>query len=331
MRKKNVIIGIDVSKLTLDLCILYDDTKDHCTIKNTAVKISSFLKKVKKLYPTHEIELVMENTGLYNWPLYKTCKDMSITIFVVNPLHLKRSMGMVRGKNDKIDAERIALFGSRFYDEQIPYKIPSGVIRKIKVLFALRARIMKGMMIFKAPLSELSTVAEKEDYKPVLTITNQLLKQLEKQLKQVEQELDNLIKADPELSDNYQLMTSVQGVGKVVAWSLLIKTNNFSSISNPKKLACYVGVVPFEHQSGTSINRKPRVSFMADKQLKKVLHMAAMRAVRLDGDLQKYYIRKVEEGKNKMLVLNAVRNKLIARICSVVNNKKMYQKNLVLS
>lgn len=70
---------------------------------------------------------------------------------------------------------------------------------------------------------------------------------------------------------------------------------------------------------------------MADRALKKLLHLAAMRAIQLKGDLQDYYRRKVNEGKNKMLVLNAVRNKIVARVCSVVNNQKTYQINLVLS
>ena len=92
-----------------------------------------------------------------------------------------------------------------------------------------------------------------------------------------------------------------------------------------------LAIVPFEFQSGTSINKKPRVSYMADKSLKKLLHLAAMRAIQLNGDLQNYYLRKVKEGKNKMLILNAVRNKIVARICSVIKNRKMYQINLQLS
>lgn len=331
MIEKKLSIGIDISKLTLDICIIDEDVIDHYCIKNKPAQIKSFIKQVKKNYNVLKVELCMENTGLYNWPLYSSCNETDVTLFVVNPLHLKRSIGLVRGKNDKIDAERIALYMRRFYDELIAYEMPTNTIRKMQIMFGLRKRIVAAKKIFNAPITELKSVTDRTMFAETSRITNQIINHLEKKLVKIEQEIQSLIKADELVQENYKLVTSVQGVGKVLAWSLLIKTNNFKTINDPRKLACYVGVVPFDFQSGTSISKRPRVSFMADKQVKKVLHMAAMRAVRLEGDLQKYYAKKVAEGKNKMSVLNAVRNKLIARICSVVNNKRMYVPNLVLS
>ncbi|MFT5512426.1 MAG: transposase [Bacteroidia bacterium] len=120
-------------------------------------------------------------------------------------------------------------------------------------------------------------------------------------------------------------------MGPIVGWNLLVKTNEFKLINDPRKLACYAGVLPFDYQSGTSIKRRPKVSNMADKKLKTALHMAAMRAVSLDGELQDYYNKKVKEGKNRMSVLNAIRNKIVARVCVTVNNKKRYKKDFVLS
>lgn len=331
MDKKKLTIGIDISKLTLDVCVLSNEKKDHHVIKNNPAKIKSFILKLKKLHKTEEVELFMENTGLYNWPIYQTSNLLNVPIYVINPIHLKRSIGLTRGKDDKIDAERIARFAERFRDTLKPFPIPPKVIRKIKLMFAFRSRIMDARKLFKVPLIEIKSMAEKEDYKEVFTISNKIIKQLEKQLKEVEKELDALIQEDQEILKNYKFMTSVQGVGKILACYLILKTDNFSILNNPKKLACYAGVVPFEHQSGTSIYRRPRVSYLADKKLKKILHMAAIRVVRLDGDLKKYYIKKVKEGKNKMSVLNAVRNKLLARICSVVNNRRNYEINLQLS
>jgi transposase len=90
-------------------------------------------------------------------------------------------------------------------------------------------------------------------------------------------------------------------------------------------------VVPFEHSSGTSIKGRHRLSYFADKELKKLLHLSAMSVIRLDGELKEYYQRKVAEGKNKMSVLNAVRNKLVHRICAVVNQKRNYKPVLDMS
>lgn len=128
----------------------------------------------------------------------------------------------------------------------------------------------------------------------------------------------SIINASIELKDQYKRLQSIPGVGKVLATLMIIKTKGFTEIKSARKMACYSGIAPFEHQSGSSIYYKPRVSTMADMELKKILHLAAMSAIRLKNDLAVYYHRKVQEGKNKMAVLNAVRNKIIHRIYAII-------------
>ncbi|WP_139361756.1 transposase, partial [Spirosoma sp. 209] len=98
-----------------------------------------------------------------------------------------------------------------------------------------------------------------------------------------------------------------------------------------KQFACYAGVAPFPYQSGSSIRGKTRVSPMADKHMKTLLHLSAMTAIRAKGELRDYYQRKVGEGKNKMAVLNAVRNKLIGRAYAVVSKNQEYDKTYAYS
>jgi len=112
---------------------------------------------------------------------------------------------------------------------------------------------------------------------------------------------------------------------------IIAKTEGFTAFTDPRKMACYAGVVPFDHQSGTSSKYKSKVSIYADKELKSILHLAAMSAIRLDNELRTYYLRKVQEGKNKMSTLNAIRNKIIHRIFALIKNKTFYQKDFVLS
>jgi transposase len=132
-----------------------------------------------------------------------------------------------------------------------------------------------------------------------------------------------LVKQDDEISKNIELITSIPGIGTQTAINMVIATNNFKAFSSAKHLACYAGVVPFQNQSGTIIKRE-RVSKMANKKLKKLLHMAAMAAIQFDKEIKAYYKRKVEEGKNKMSVLNAIRNKLVHRIMAVLQRKTPY-------
>jgi transposase len=112
---------------------------------------------------------------------------------------------------------------------------------------------------------------------------------------------------------------------------MIAKTEGFTTITEPRKMACYCGIVPFDHQSGTSIKRQPRVSSYADKSIKSILHLSAMSAIRLDNKFRDYYRRKVAEGKNKMSVLNAVRNKIVHTIFALIKNQATYQDHLLLS
>lgn len=331
MKEKEIIVGIDVSKSRLDICVLIDNLSQLQQIKNNAKSVKLFFNMLLKQNKGVKITVCIENTGYYNWPCYEAFETMDIDLFVVNPLHLKKSMGLVRGKTDSIDATRIAKFLAVHQKDLKPTLIPRKQIRMIQALLAQRNRLVETKKKFTVPTNELVFIADKKLSEQIKKSSKKIIEQLEIQIKNIEKELNQLIETDPELKQQYEFITSVQGVGKILAWTMLIKTNEFKSINDPRKLACYAGVVPFEYQSGTSIHKKPRVSFMADKTLKKLLHLSAMRAVRLKGDLQVYYQRKVSEGKNKMVVLNNVRNKLVARICSTVKNKRIYEINLQLS
>jgi transposase len=99
--------------------------------------------------------------------------------------------------------------------------------------------------------------------------------------------------------------------------------------STPRQLACYAGVVPFEHTSGKSIRAKPKVHYLANKKLKKQLHMCALSAIKHDPELKLYFNKKVEEGKSKMLVINNVRNKLVHRVCACIRENKIFEKRQV--
>lgn len=325
---QKIIVGIDVSKATLDICLIDSSGQKHLVIDNKVKAIKSFLKTLMSL---EQVIIGMENTGRFNWALYEVLANSPATTFVISPLHLKRSLGLVRGKNDKIDAERIALFTLKHYQEMNPWQPPRKQIDQLKVLLTernYRIKVKRQLLKMKHDYKLMKKLSLDQ---PLNTMNIKLLTQVNQQIKQLEQQIELVIKSDEALSNQAKLIKSVPGIGKVTSWYLITKTNEFKTITNPRKLACYAGVVPFDHQSGTSIKWKQRVSDLADKKLKTVLHLGAMSAIRLDNDLRTYYLRKVKEGKNKMSVLNAVRNKIIHRVYATINKQKTYQKYLVAS
>ena len=124
----------------------------------------------------------------------------------------------------------------------------------------------------------------------------------------------------------FGLISSVVGIGTVIACEMIITTIEFKSINDPKKYACNVGVVPFEHRSGSSIRGRNRVSKFANKNVKRLLHLAALSTIRYEGEYRSYWLRKIEEGKHKMIILNALRNKIIQQVFAVVKRGTKYEK-----
>jgi transposase len=326
MQKSLKFIGIDISKSTLDICALGKDSSVHYQIENQALQIRKFFRTFTK----NSTRICFENTGKYGWVLIEILTDLGFKFYQVNALHLKRSMGLVRGKNDVVDALRIAQFISKNYEETPLYQTSDKNIKKIQVLISKRNLLVKQRAQHKTLKKENELI--KSLKLPVLEkYSNAIISLLNKHIKEIEKMINTIIAQDQILSKNHRIATSVPGVGKIVSWNMLVKTNGYKGICNPRKFACYAGVAPFSQRSGTSINKKARVSHLADKTMKKLLHMAAMRAIQLENDLKKYYIRKVNQGKNKMLVLNAVRNKITHRIFAMVKSEKLYDFNLHMS
>lgn len=324
---KNIIIGIDISSKTLDICIKDQMELKYLTIENK----TSFIKRFFKSYNGENVIVAMENTGRYNWNLFEVLENLKLKIYVISPLHLKKSIGLTRGKSDKTDALRICSFIEKNYHEMPMWKPCSQSIKKIKILLTERASRIKNKKQLKAQQHDYKLMKSVGLDKQLLSLNIKMITNIENQIKIIESCIEDLISGDQKLKEQQKLIKSVPGVGKVLSWTLLSKTEGFTTITDPRKMACYSGVAPFDFQSGTSVKRRPAVSMLADKGIKAILHLAAMSTIQFDNDLSKYYIRKVAEGKNKMSVLNAIRNKIIHRVFAVIKNQIPYQKDLVLS
>ena len=318
--------GIDISKLTLDIYVLQGSSKKHYTIDNEAAAIRAFFIPLMT-QGSEGLYIGMENTGCYNYRLYEVLNELGLAYYVIPPIHLKKSIGLSRGKNDKVDAARIAMFLELNLKNLSVYRPQRAIITRLQLLLTVRSQRIKIRKQLGGSSEQYQYFPE-QDCKPLAQLDKELITNIDEQIKMIERQIQVLISNDPQLSICYKLISSVQGVGKVLSWHLLVRTGEFVNITDPRKLACYAGIAPFEHSSGTSIRGKSRVSHYADKALKKLLHLAAMSAIRLEGDLRDYYQRKVAEGKNKMSTLNAVRNKIIQRVYAVVKNQRPYQKFL---
>jgi transposase len=323
-------IGIDVSKDTLDLSVVVDGKNlQHYCIKNKTGEIKSTVNKIMKALGAMFDDTIfcMEHTGMYNLPLIKWLQSQEGKMWLESGVHIRKTLGLVRGKNDKVDSLRIAMYAYINRHQIRLWKAPRKLIEKIATLLSQRSRLNKAKKQLNTANQEQRLFLDKDIMKSLNKYSQKTVIVINKQIEEIENEILVLIKEDEKLNRMYQIITSVYGVGFVTASYILVTTNEFININNPKKYACYCGVVPFEHSSGSSVRGKTRVSQMANKKIKTLLHLAALSTIRKQGDLQEYYNRRVAEGKNKMSVLNAIRNKLILRVFACVNQNREYEKN----
>jgi transposase len=148
-----------------------------------------------------------------------------------------------------------------------------------------------------------------------------------KQIDLLEAEIDLIIKTNLSLNNSYQLLTSIKGVGPVIAITTIIKTHNFQRFENARKFACFCGTAPFPNESGSSIKKRTKISHLADKQMKALLDQGAKSALLYDKELKNYYESRLAKGKSKMSTINIIRNKIIARMFAVIKRQKPFVEN----
>lgn len=331
-------LGIDVSKPWFDcsLMTVIDHQKQPMLSErfdNTPAGIKVFHKWLIKqgvCYNKNSL-LVIENTGVYHRLIWHYCSKHGLPIHIGNAAHIKWSLGITRGKNDVVDSKRLCTYACKQADELKATPVLNPVFMQLKDLMTSRSALVKQLHGIKNYLKELKSSHDKAMVLLVEKAHRQAIEGIKKSIKNLEEQIQKIITADQAIYKNYQLIKTVPGIGHLTAVYMICCTNNFAGKISGKQLASYAGVVPFEHSSGISIKGKPRVHKMANKELKKMLHLCALTVLKYSPEFKQYFERKKAEGKNGMSVLNAIRNKLVLRVVAVVNKQQPYVENMAVA
>lgn len=325
--KKLAFIGVDISKDYIDCALMKKASPGVFKEKRFDNDLAGFESLEEWLNEGAELKdslFCMEHTGTYGLLFFTWLSQRDIDFCVEPGLRIKLSLGMTRGKNDKIDARRIADYAFTNINKLSLFTLPSEQILQVKQLLTYREQLVRIRTSLKNSIKSHLQYEQITKKDTVTRDINDQIEQYNQRVKQLEKEIASLIEADSQLRKNFELATSVKGIGLVIAAFMLVTTNNFSSFENGRKYACYVGLAPFEHTSGTSIKGKTATSYLANKTLKTLLSNGANSASKWDPEIKAYYLRKTVEGKDYKVIMNAIGCKLINRVFASVKRQTPY-------
>lgn len=321
-------IGIDVSKEVIDVsCRSKHGVIYLGQFNNTSAGFSKMLNALKRLTKEAQVKwfFCFENTGIYSKLLLDWLTSKALTCIEENAMKLSRSLGFRRGKTDKIDSEDICNYAYEKRDALKPTKLPVEAIVRLKKLLNRRDFLVTKRSSIKVSVKEQKGFIDKQLFEELKESNDKIIKIFNDEIKKLDSSIKELIKKDEQLSANEKLARSVIGIGPIISAYMIAITQNFTSFEDSRKFCCYSGIAPFPNSSGKRKGRS-KVSNIANKKMKSLLSNSMATAILHDPDIAKYYKRKIKEGKNPGVVVNAVKNKIVHRVFAVIKRKTPYVK-----
>lgn len=328
---KKIHVGIDISKEKCNLCYrsgLEIVREEECSNDVNALK-KAFKSALKTLGTAmDEVLICAEYTGRYIYPLTVACQELDIFLWMDDPTRIKNSMGLTRGKNDAIDAARIAEYAFRYSDKAVRYAIPGAALVSMKNLLSDREFLLTDKKRYQAQLSDQKRYMAPGDFKHKNSRWKKVIKSIDEQIASIDAEIETLIAADPVLARQKELLVSIDGIGERIAINMIAITGGFTRFQNARQFCCFAGLTPYKYDSGTSVRSKAKISKRSNQTMKALLHLSAVNvATRMKGgEYKDYYERKLKEGKHVMCIINVLRAKLVHRMFSVIRRDTEYTK-----
>lgn len=321
-------IGIDISKEWFDAALKpakNPRVTKHKQFENNGKGFRQFAKWLKQQIDVDysKIFICLEHTGVYTIPICQFLAQQGIAYTLIPGAEIA-NQGITRGKNDKIDAKRIAMYAYKNRQDIRIHTLPNEALRALKILLSLRDRLVKARHGFMVSSKEITRFEAAEISALIAEGSQNMMEQCSLQIKKVESEIDQLLAKNPDLNRSYHLLLSVPGIGRQNALYLIGVTKNFVSFNCPKKFAAYAGIAPFSSSSGKSIQSKSKVSQKANKKIKTLLTNAVVCSLKSCSEYRIYFERQIEKGKNPNSIKNVIRNKIVARAFAVIKRNSPY-------
>lgn len=324
-------IGIDVSKDSFDAAS-FTSTSEPClslgAFTNDHDGIAQFQKRLKaEGIKTNNAIFCVEATGAYSDLLCYQLHKLTYQVCLEAPLKVKRAFAIKAHKTDPIDARKIAEYAFRYCDRMIRWNPKPSLINHLDTWLILREQLVKQQT---AMLNFNQAIHKKVDSAPqALQMCQQIIEYLKERLTEIENHITTLIQQDAQLAHQVEVLDAISGIGKLTAVNLATLMRKYPALTQYTKAAAYIGICPYQCESGTSIRKPARISHLGPPRIRKLLHLCARSVCTHKEPYKTYYQRKLKEGKAKKLVINNVANKLLRVACTLINSDKPYIENYV--
>jgi transposase len=312
-------MGIDVAKAHLDVVLLWPEGREaYRRVANTAEGHEQLWTWLRQ-QTAAVVAVCLEATGRYGEAVAQTLYQRGCPVSIVNPASVKHFAAalMKRQKTDKSDAQVLARYQAQM--EPSAWQPPRLTQTHLQDLKRLADDLQTDHTRVKNRLEGLRPRSPAQRY------LEEQLRQLEEQLAQVEQEIQDLVLGDDQLQTQYQLLTSITGIGGVSAVQLLAELPDVSRFETADQLVAYAGLCPYQHQSG----QQPSQSWLSKQgsgRIRKALYFPALSAKQHNPHLRPFAERLRAAGKAKMTVVVAVMRKLLVLAYTILKSGRPYDK-----
>ena len=311
-------LGIDISKLKFNVCLINQSGKlRHKVFPNTASGYEQ-LKGWLSRQGVEHVHACLEATGTYGEALALFLHEAGYLVSMINPAAIKAyaQSRLSRTKTDRVDAELIA----RFCQAQAPpaWRPLPAEVRELQALVRRLESLIEMRVMEENRLSSGITVDS------VRQSIEELLAYLNQQIKRTEELIRNHINNHPTLKQQSELLDSIPGIAESTAALLLSEMTDITRYRSARQVAAYAGLVPREHQSGSSVRGRTRLSKIGNARLRRALYFPAITALRCSQFFQQWAEGLHKRGKSKMSVICAVMRKLIHLAYGVLKNDKEF-------
>lgn len=315
-----IVMGIDVGKEKLDVCLRWADRRIFSQFENTPAGHQKLLRWMNK-QGANSVHVCMEATGQYGDAVAECLYQQGQIVSVVNPARIKhygRSQ-LRRNKTDKADAELIADFCAS--QKPTPWSPPPAEFKDLQAL----VRRLDDLM--SARQQEANRLESGVTTTPVIEDLKAHLAFLDQQIKKIKESIRELIDQHPHLREQRELLETIPGIGWLTAAKILGEIRSVQEFENARQMAAYAGLTPEHKQSGTSVHKKPRLSKTGNANLRKALFMPAISAKHHNPIVIAFCKRLLEAGLRPMEVIGAAMRKLLHIVYGVLKHGRPFDPN----